>query len=142
MSGAYDPNNIFTKIIAGELPSHKVYEDDVCVSIMDIMPESRGHILVIPKQGSRNLLDVEPEVLSSVMERVQKLAVATKHAMNADGILLRQSSEEVAGQTVYHLHFHIIPRWSDQPLRGHAAGEMADIAQLEAIAEQIRPHIA
>ena len=140
MSGAYDPNNIFTKIIAGELPSHKVYEDDVCISIMDIMPESNGHILVIPKQGSRNLLDVDPKVLSDVMARVQKLAVATKHAMNADGILLRQSSEEVAGQTVYHLHFHIIPCYVGQKRGSHVSNSSSN-DELAAQAELIKAAI-
>ena len=140
MAGAYDPNNIFTKIIAGELPSHKVYEDDVCISIMDIMPESNGHILVIPKQGSRNLLDVDPKDLSDVMERVQKLAVATKHAMNADGILLRQSSEEVAGQTVYHLHFHIIPCYVGQKRGSHVSNSSSN-DELAAQAELIKAAI-
>ncbi len=121
MTGRYDPNNIFSKIIAGDIPSHHVYEDQICVSIMDIMPESKGHVLVIPKQGARNLIDVNPEDLAELIKRVQKIAVAVKKAMNADGILLRQSSEEVAGQTVYHLHFHIIPCYAGQRNNQHAA---------------------
>lgn len=140
MVGAYDPNNIFTKIISGDLPSHKVYEDDVCIAIMDIMPESKGHMLVIPKEGSRNLLDADPSVLAQIIERVQKLANAAKDALQADGILLRQSSEEVAGQTVYHLHFHIIPCYVGQK-RGNHASNTASNDELAALAEKIKSTI-
>jgi len=137
MSSSYNPDNIFTKIIAGDIPSHKVFEDDVCLAIMDIMPESRGHVLVIPKIGSRNLLDVDPEDLAKLMKRVQKIAVAVNSSMRADGILLRQSSEEVAGQTVYHLHFHIIPCYAGKRRNRHGEVEVSqdDLAE---IAEHIR----
>lgn len=137
MAGHYDPNNIFTRIIAGDIPSHKVFEDDVCISIMDIMPESRGHVLVIPKQGSRNLVDADPEVLGDVMKRVQSIAVAVKKAMHADGILLRQSSEEVAGQTVYHLHFHIIPCYAGQRRNRHGEVKTSEEDLIE-ICEHIK----
>jgi len=126
MSDSYDSDNLFAKIIAGEIPSHKVYEDDVCLSIMDIMPESRGHVLVIPKIGSRNLIDADPDVLAEIIKRVQKIAVAVKSSMQADGILLRQSNEEVAGQTVYHLHFHIIPCYAGQRRSRHGEVEVSD----------------
>lgn len=132
MPSSYEPNNIFTKIIAGDIPSHKVFEDEVCISIMDIMPESRGHVLVIPKKGARNLIDVDPENLAELMKRVQKIAVAVKNSMRADGILLRQSSEEVAGQTVYHLHFHIIPCYAGKRRNRHGEVEVSneDLAEI------------
>lgn len=139
MTAIYDPANIFTKIIAGDIPSHKVYEDDVCISIMDIMPESKGHVLVIPKKGARNLIDVAPEDLAETMKRVQKIAVGVKKSMSADGLLLRQSSEEVAGQTVYHLHFHLIPCYAGQKRGKHVTNtatneELAETAALIAAA--------
>lgn len=140
MVGSYDPKNIFTKIIAGELPSHKVFEDDTCIAIMDIMPESKGHMLVIPKEGSRNLLDADPQVLAQIIQRVQTLAKAAKSALHADGILLRQSSEEVAGQTVYHLHFHIIPCYVGQK-RGAHSSNTASNEELAAVADKIKAAI-
>lgn len=135
MTGRYDPNNIFTKIISGDIPSHNVYEDEICISIMDIMPESKGHVLVIPKAGARNLIDVDPADLAELIKRVQKIAVAVKKTMHADGILLRQSSEEVAGQTVYHLHFHIIPCYAGKQNNKHVTNatmneELAETAAL------------
>lgn len=134
---SYDPENIFTKIIAGDIPSHKVYEDDVCISIMDIMPEAPGHVLVVPKNGSRNLLDADPASLAEVIKRVQKIGNAVKTAMNADGILLRQSSEEAAGQTVFHLHFHLIPCHNDVARRDHVSGTTAN-EELAANCEKIK----
>ena len=139
----YDPDNIFAKILEGEMPSVKVFEDDIALAFMDVFPQSEGHTLVIPKTvQARNFLDMPTEALGAYMERVQTVARAVEKGLSPDGVVVTQFNGAPAGQTVFHLHFHIIPRWSDQPLRGHAAGEMADIAQLEAIAEQIRPHIA
>ncbi|MFT6659520.1 HIT family protein [Maritalea sp.] len=137
MSTSYDQNNIFTKIIAGDLPSHKIYEDDVCISILDIMPESRGHVLVIPKKGARNLIDVDPNDLAELMKRVQKIAVAVKISMNADGLLLRQANEEVAGQTVYHLHFHLIPCYAGKRRSRHGSVEVSN-EDLAEIADHIK----
>ncbi|MCF4099902.1 HIT family protein [Maritalea mediterranea] len=134
---SYDPDNIFTKIIAGEIPSHKVYEDNVCISIMDIMPEAPGHVLVVPKQGSRNLLDADADTLADVIKRVQKIGNAVKKAMNADGILLRQANEEAAGQTVYHLHFHLIPCHKNVSRRDHVSGTTAN-EELAANCEKIK----
>ena len=111
MSATYDDNNIFAKILRGEIPSFKVYEDDDTLAFMDVMPQSPGHTLVIPKAGSRNLLDADPAVLSKTIPVVQKIAVAAKKAFAADGIQLVQFNEPASGQTVYHLHFHIIPRF-------------------------------
>ncbi|KPB01421.1 HIT family protein [Ahrensia marina] len=133
----YDPDNIFTKIMAGDIPSHKVYEDDDTYAFMDVMPESDGHCLVIPKTGSRNLLDAAPMTLGSLIVVTQKIAIAIQKAMNADGIIIRQFNEEPAGQTVFHLHFHIIPRYEGVPLKRHT-GVMVANDVLAAHAEKIR----
>ncbi|AEQ51634.1 HIT family protein [Pelagibacterium halotolerans] len=134
---AYDPDNIFGKILKGEIPSHKVYEDDDTLAFMDVMPQSRGHTLVIPKTGSRNLFDAEPQVLANLIQKTQKVARAVMTAMDADGLRLAQFNEAPAGQTVFHLHFHIIPMYEGVPLRPHT-GEMADQDELAAQAEKIR----
>jgi len=137
MSAAYDPNNIFAKIIRGEIPCEKVYEDDEVLAFMDVMPQAEGHVLVIPKKGGRNILDTAPEVLSALILRVQKLARAVKAGMGAEGITLNQFNEPAGGQSVYHIHFHVIPRWEGVPLRPHS-GKMADPAVLKGHAEKIR----
>jgi histidine triad (HIT) family protein len=118
-SPAYDETNIFAKILRGELPSHKVYEDDVALAFMDIMPRADGHVLVLPKAKSRNLLDADPEHLGKLMVRVQKIARAVKSALAADGITILQYNESAGGQIIFHLHFHILPRWSGVELRPH-----------------------
>lgn len=132
----YDPSNIFAKILRGELPAHKVYEDDHALVMMDIFPQSRGHTLIIPKVASRNLLDADPATLSAVMPLVQKVANAVKAVTNADGLRLMQFNETPAGQTVFHLHFHIIPVYEGVPLGAHAAGK-ADDADLIDLAKAI-----
>ncbi|AKR55988.1 HIT family hydrolase [Devosia sp. H5989] len=134
---AYDPSNIFAKILAGDIPSHKVYEDGDVLAIMDVFPQSRGHVLVIPKIASRNLLDADPEVLSAVIPKVQKLAQAVMKATSADGFRLVQFNEAPAGQTVFHLHFHIMPVYEGQELARHAAGQKADDADLAGLAKAI-----
>lgn len=106
----YDPNNIFAKILRGEIPSHKIYEDDGAFAFLDIMPRAPGHTLIIPKASARNLLDVTPKDLSHVIGIVQRVAVAAKNAFVADGITLQQFNESAGGQVVFHLHFHVIPR--------------------------------
>ena len=136
-SSAYDPNNIFAKILKGEIPSVKLYEDDDTLAFMDVMPQATGHLLVIPKSGSRNLLDADPAVLSKLIPVVQKLAVAAKEAFDADGVFVAQFNEAAAGQTVYHLHFHVIPRHEGVPLKPHT-GKMEDIEVLKANAEKIK----
>jgi histidine triad (HIT) family protein len=137
MSAAYDPNNIFAKIIRGEIPCEKVFEDDEVLAFMDVMPQAEGHVLAIPKKGLRNILDTPPEVLTALILRVQKLARAVKAGMGAEGITLNQFNEPAGGQSVYHIHFHIIPRWEGVPLRPHS-GKMADPAVLKAHADKIR----
>lgn len=134
---AYEPDNIFAKIIAGQIPSHKVYEDETVFAIMDVFPQSRGHTLVLPKTPSRNLLDADPETLSAVMPKVQKLARAVMAATRADGFRLVQFNETAAGQTVFHLHFHIIPIYEGQPLGRHGGGQKADDAELAELARDI-----
>ncbi|WP_105382088.1 HIT family protein [Neorhizobium alkalisoli] len=137
MSGQiYDTNNIFAKILRGEIPCHRIYEDDDTLAFMDVMPQSPGHLLVIPKTPSRNILDADPTVLSKLIPIVQKLAKAAKEAFEADGVTVIQFNEPASGQTVYHLHFHIIPRYEGLPLKPHS-GQMEDNGVLAANAEKI-----
>jgi histidine triad (HIT) family protein len=133
----YDPNNIFAKILRGEIPSHKIYEDEYTLAFMDVMPQVDGHCLVIPKVGSRNLLDAELSTLTPLMATVQKVARAAKTAFNAHGLQIRQYNEPAAGQTVFHLHVHIMPLSEGQSIRPHS-GKMADQAVLAKQAELIR----
>jgi len=138
----YDPDNIFAKIIKGDMPSVKVFEDDIALAFMDVFPQAEGHTLVIPKQvRARNLLDMPTEKLGAYMERVQAVARAVEKALTPDGIIVTQFNGAPAGQTVFHLHFHIIPRWQDEKMRRHASGKMADIDALEALAHKIRPFL-
>ena len=133
---SYDPSNIFGKILRGEIPAHRVYEDDAALVMMDIFPQSRGHTLIVPKASSRNLLDADPATLAAVMPLVQKVANAVKQATGADGIRLAQFNEAPAGQTVFHLHFHVIPVYDGVPLGAHGGGK-ADDAELAALARDI-----
>jgi len=137
MSATYDDNNIFAKILRGEIPSTRVYETDDVVAFIDVMPQGTGHTLVVPKAPSRNLLDAKPEKLAVVIAAVQKIAQAVKKAFNADGVTVMQFNEPASGQTVYHLHFHVIPRFEGVALKPHT-GQMEDAAVLSANAEKIR----
>lgn len=136
MTVTYDSNNIFAKILKGEIPSHRVYEDDHAVAFMDVMPQAPGHTLVLPKQPSRNLLDADAETLQHLIPVVQKVANAVKDAFDADGVYIAQFNEPAAGQTVFHLHFHIIPRNEGVALKPHS-GQMEDGAVLAANAQKI-----
>ncbi len=107
---AYDPNNIFAKILRGELPSYKIYEDDKALAFLDIMPRAPGHALVLPKAAARNILDVTPDDLAHVMQVAQKIAKVSVQVFGADGVTLQQFSESAGGQVVFHLHVHVIPR--------------------------------
>ena len=134
---AYDPDNVFAKILRGDMPAHKVYEDADTFAFMDIMPRGDGHCLVIPKTPSRNILDVEPASLSAVAATTQKLARAVVKAFSADGVTVQQFNEAAGGQVVFHLHVHIIPRFEGVSLKPHT-GQMEDQAVLAANAEKIR----
>lgn len=143
LDGDYDDDNVFARIIRGDLPAAKVYEDARVLAFMDVFPQSRGHTLVVSKKShARNLLDVESEVLSHMILDVQRVAKAVHAALKPDGILMTQFNGAAAGQTVFHLHFHLIPRYADQPLRRHGEGGMADPAELAEIAKQIAAEIA
>ena len=134
---SYDTDNVFAKILRGEIPCHKVYEDEATLAFMDVMPQADGHTLVIPRAPSRNLLDADPAVLGSLMATVQKVALAAKQAFAAEGVLIKQFNEPAAGQTVFHLHFHILPRKEGTELRPHT-GKMADHGLLARHAGMIR----
>ena len=134
---AYDTDNVFARILRGELPSHTVYEDEATVAIMDIMPRADGHVLVLPKIACRNVLDAPPEALQAVALTTQRLARAVKAAFAADGVTIQQFNEAAGGQVVFHLHVHVIPRHDGVALRPHT-GAMADADVLKANAEKIR----
>ncbi|HCX66141.1 HIT family protein [Parvibaculum sp.] len=134
---AYDPNNIFAKILRGDAPCFKVYEDDMTLSFMDVMPQAEGHTLVIPKFPAENLFDLDPEYAGAMAKTVQRIAPAVKKAFNVPGILVAQLNGAEAGQTVFHIHTHIIPRRNGIDLKLHARG-MADFKELESQAEKIR----
>ncbi len=133
----YDTNNVFAKILRGEIPAFKVHEDERTLAFMDIMPQADGHVLVIPKESAVDLFDLSPEGAAALMAATQKVARAVKKAMNAPGIMLAQLNDAAAGQSVFHMHFHIIPRRHGIDLTLHAR-EMADFARLKASAEKIK----
>ncbi|WP_170750671.1 HIT family protein [Ruegeria lacuscaerulensis] len=133
---AYDTDNIFAKILRGEIPSTRVYEDDDSLAFMDIMPRSDGHLLVIPKTPCRNLLDATPQQLAAVIATVQKLSKAVMNAFEADGVTVQQFNEAAGGQEVFHLHFHVLPRHEAVPLR--APGKMGDFDLIAQHAEKIK----
>jgi histidine triad (HIT) family protein len=132
LTPTYDPNNIFAKILRGQSPCVKVYEDDLSLAFMDVMPRAEGHTLVIPKAKARNLFDIAPEDLARFMPSVQKVANAVMAGMKAEGISLQQFNEEAGGQQVFHLHFHVLPRWVGVPLRPPGGPFQS--------AEALRPH--
>jgi len=134
---AYDDQNVFAKILRGELPSAKVYEDGDVTVIMDVMPQAKGHTLIIPKAKSRNILDIRPEDLQAAILAVQRVARAVKKAFDAPGVLVMQFNEPAAGQTVFHTHFHVIPRHEGVALQPHS-GKMADADELADDAERIK----
>ena len=136
-STPYDPDNIFSKILRGEIPCHAVYEDEHTLAFMDIMPQAEGHTLVIPKAPSRNIFDADPTTFMWLMPTVQKIARAVKKAFHADGVRVFQFNEPAAGQTVFHLHFHVVPMKEGVPLRPHT-GKLEDGGMLAHNAEMIR----
>lgn len=138
---SYDPNNIFAKIIKGDMPCVKLHEDEHTFSFMDIMPQSEGHSLVVPKVGAENIFDLPPETAAHLIQSTQKVARAVKKATGAPGIMLAQFNGAEAGQTVFHIHFHIIPRLHGAELRLHAR-DMVKPETLEPLAAKIRAALA
>ncbi|MEM9677202.1 MAG: HIT family protein [Pseudomonadota bacterium] len=137
----YDPDNIFAKILRGEMPSHTVYEDEHTFVMMDIMPRAAGHCLVLPKAPARNIFDVETVSLAAVATTTRKVARAAKQAFDADGVTIQQFNEAAGGQVVFHLHVHVIPRQAGEPLRRHT-GQMEDQDVLKVHAEKLRTALA
>jgi len=138
LNGTYDDNNLFAKILRGEIPAVKVYEDEAVLAFMDIFPQTRGHVLVVPKGvKARNLLDLPESKTGQLMWHVQRLTKAVVKALKPDGVTVTQFNGEDAGQTIFHLHFHIIPRYAGVRLAGHGHGNKADIPELEKIAREI-----
>ena len=133
----YDSNNIFARMLRGEIPAHKVFEDEVALAFMDIMPRADGHTLVIPKHPARGLLDMPAEALGPFMQRVQKVAHAVKTGMQAEGLTVQQFNETAGGQVVFHLHFHLLPRWEGVSLKPHT-GQMEQPDVLAAFAQKIK----
>jgi histidine triad (HIT) family protein len=138
---AYDPQNVFARIVRGEIPCVRVYEDVDTLAFMDLMPQSEGHTLVVPKLAGENLLDTPPESVAAAIRSTQRIARAVKSAFGPPGLIVTQFNGPVAGQTVFHLHFHVIPVYSAGGLRLHAR-EKADAAVLEANAARIRAALA
>jgi len=134
---AYDRNNIFARILRGEIPAHKVYEDEHTLAFMDVMPQAEGHALVIPKVQAENLFDLPPEALAATILTTQRVARAVKKAFDAPGILIAQLNGAPAGQSVFHIHFHVVPRHEGFDLRLHAR-DMADHAVLAQHAARVR----
>lgn len=133
---AYDSQNIFAKIIRGEAPCFKVYEDEHTLAFMDIMPQAEGHTLVIPKENAENIFDLSPEGAAALLQSTKKVAAAVKKVTGASGVMLAQLNGTAAGQTVFHIHFHIIPRSAGIDLALHAR-DKADFTRLKALAERI-----
>lgn len=141
LDGVYENDNIFARIIRDEIPAAKIYEDDRVLAFMDAFPQSEGHCLVISKTSrARNLLDVEPEALAEIMAGVQKVARAVRSALRPDGILISQFNGATAGQTIFHLHVHILPRYEGTPVGRHGSG-MADAQELRELAALIAVQI-
>jgi histidine triad (HIT) family protein len=138
---AYDDDNIFAKILRGALPAHRVYEDPDTLAFMDIMPRCQGHTLVIPKTAARNVFDASPQQLAACMIAVQKIAHASRKAFAADGVTIQQFNEPAGGQVVFHMHFHVLPRWEGVKLQPHT-GQMERPEVLAANAEKIRQALA
>jgi histidine triad (HIT) family protein len=143
LNGDYDADNIFAKIVRGDAPAAKVFEDADTLAFMDVFPQGPGHVLVIHKRATaRNLLDIDPQDLHPVMDTVQRVGRAMIAALKPEGLLVTQFNGSAAGQTIFHLHFHLIPRWRQVPLGRHAGGQMADLGELAKQARAISAEIA
>ena len=141
LHGPYDPQNIFAKILRGEMPCVPVFEDQHILCIMDAFPQSKGHALVIPKNPSRNLLEVEPKNIGRLFGAAQRIARAVDKALSPDGIIVTQYSGAPAGQTVFHTHIHIIPKYEGGALQAHNSSQMADASDLEKTAKLIAANL-
>lgn len=137
---AYQNDNIFAKIIKGEAPSYKVYENDDTYVMMDIMPEAKGHLLVLPKEGAENIFDISDEAISACMRTCKKIAPALMKATNADGLIISQFNHAAAGQTVFHLHCHMLPVYKGQKRQDHARVQ-GNPEELVALAKEIASYI-
>jgi histidine triad (HIT) family protein len=138
LKAPYDPDNIFARILRGEIPSVKVWEDDHILAFMDVFPQSEGHVLLISKiSTARTLLEIEPDALARLTEATRRTARAVDKALQPDGFQIMQFNGEAGGQTVFHLHFHIVPRWTDRQMKGHGHAPMADAETLRALADRI-----
>ena len=137
---AYDPNNIFAKILRGDIPCVKVHEDAKTLAFMDVMPEAQGHVLVVPKEAAENILDLSADGMAAMMATTQKVAKAIDKALSPDGILLKQYNRAPAGQSVFHVHFHIVPRWEGVGLAPHGK-VMVQATVLEPTAAKIRSEL-
>jgi len=138
LDGRYDDQNIFAKILRGEASAVKVHEDDHTLAIMDVFPQAPGHVLVIPKEPARNLLELSDEAAGKSILAVKAVAAALRRALEPDGVFVAQFNGATAGQSVFHIHFHIIPRTDGDRIAGHGKAKMADMADLEAMAQKIR----
>lgn len=135
----YDRNNVFAKILRGELPSVRVFEDDVALAFMDVFPMGEGHTLVIPKHTeARHFIDLPERETGEYMVRVQRVARAVEKGLKPDGIRIFQFNGAPAGQSVFHLHFHVLPVWEGRAVGPHASGTMKSAAELEPVAAKIR----
>lgn len=138
LNAPYDPDNIFARILRGEIPSVKVWEDDHVLAFMDVFPQSEGHVLIVSKTSTaRTLLDIEPDVLARLIAATQRTARAVVKALRPAGFQILQYNGEAGGQTVFHLHFHIVPRWPHRRLKGHGHAPPAEPAALRAVADRI-----
>lgn len=138
LHGEYDDNNLFAKILRREIPAVLVYADEHVIAFMDIFPQSRGHMLVIPRGvKARNFIDLPSDKVGPLMERVQLLTKAAVKALKPDGVTITQFNGAPAGQTIFHLHWHIIPRFEGVRMAGHANPTKSDIPALQELAKQI-----
>ncbi|ESQ74598.1 HIT family protein [Asticcacaulis sp. AC402] len=137
LNAKYAPDNIFAKILRGDIPTVKVYEDDRILSFMDAFPQARGHTLVIPKVAACNLFDIASDDLRNLIDHTRRIATAVRDGLLPDGIRIAQFNGEAAGQTVFHLHFHIIPAFTGNPIQAHG-GQMADLGDLRELADKIK----
>lgn len=138
---SYDSDNIFARILRGEIPAATVYEDEYTLAFMDAMPQADGHTLVIPKVEAENIFDIPDETLARLITSTRKVASAVQTAFKPDGVMISQLNGPAAGQSVFHIHFHVIPRYSGAPLKGHGRG-MADLELLRQHAERVRAVLA